>query len=172
MDFIHRSAAIWFYHVALHSMLKGVLNANSYFVYFVLFSLCSIASSASPYASSSYLHCAQLLLRPRCMYLRIICTVLNCFFGLTVCIFVLFALCSTASSASPYVSSYYFNCAQLLLRPQRVPYRKTGLWFTHTLVRFTHIIPETQWHLFWKRRDILDTVVCVFSEPKWTRQWI
>ena len=48
---------------------------------------------------------------------RIICTVLNCFFGLTICIFALFSLCSTASSASPYVSSYYLHCAQLLPRP-------------------------------------------------------
>jgi hypothetical protein len=52
------------------------------------------------YVTSYYLHCAQLLLRPLCMYLHIICTVINWFFGLTVCIFVLFALCSIASSAS------------------------------------------------------------------------
>jgi hypothetical protein len=126
-------------------MLNGVLfiNLNSYCVYFVLFALCSTASLASlyvssyyplcstaslasPYVSSYYLHCAQLLLRPHSMYLSIIFTVLNCFFGLFVCIFVLFLLCSTASSASLYISSYYFHCAQLLLRPQRVPYRKTG----------------------------------------------
>ena len=67
------------------------------------------------YISPYYLHCIQLLLRPLCMYLHIICTVLNCFFGLTVCIFLLFALCSTASSVSLYVSSYYLHCAQLLL---------------------------------------------------------
>jgi len=69
------------------------------------------------YVFSHYLHRAQLLLRPHCMYLRIICTVLNCFFGLSICIFVLFALCSAASSASLYVSSYYLHCSQLLLRP-------------------------------------------------------
>ena len=51
------------------------------------------------------------------MYFRIICTVLNCFFGLSVRIFVLFSLCSTATSASVYVSSSYFHCVQLLFRP-------------------------------------------------------
>ena len=50
------------------------------------------------YVTTYYLQCAQLLLRSHCMYLRIICNVLHCSFGLSV------------------LSSYYLQCAQLLLR--------------------------------------------------------
>jgi hypothetical protein len=84
--------------------LRIIWNVLNYFFgltvcIFVLFELGSTASSASQYVSSYYLHWAQLLLRPHCNYLRIICTVLNCLFSLTV------------------LSSYYLHYAQLLLRP-------------------------------------------------------
>lgn len=152
------------------------------------YSLRSTASSASPYVSSYYLHCAQLLLRPLCMclriilcaqlllrphrmYLRIICTVLNCFFGLTVCILVLFLLCLTASSASLYVSLYYFHCAQLLLRPHRVPYRKTcrDLLTAYCDLLISFLKPNG---IYSEKDSIFQTLRSVCCEPKWTRQWI
>ena len=112
----------------LHYIFEAERRIKPEFILYIFRIICTVLNCffGLTVLSSYYLHCAQLLLRPHHMYLRIIFTVLNCFFGLTVCIFVLFALCSTASSASLYISSYYFHCAQLLLRPQRVPHRKTG----------------------------------------------
>ena len=92
---------------------------------FILYALCSTASSTSLYISSYYMYCVQILLRPHCLYLNIICTALNCFFDITVYIFVLNALCTNVSSTLLYISSYYVHCTPLLLRPQRLRYRKT-----------------------------------------------
>jgi hypothetical protein len=154
---------------------------------FVLVVLCSTISSASQYVSSYYLHrvylfirpycmhhlhCAQLLIRPRSIYLRIIYTVLDCFFSLTV------------------LSSYYLYCVQLLLRPHSMylriictmfntffglsadPTAKRAVIYPHLSENYSYKSWNLETFILKKRLVVLDLVVCVFLEPKSTRQWM
>lgn len=82
-------------------LFTEVLLSGCTTMYYILGAERCIKREFIPYVTSYYLHWAQLRLRHHCMYLHIICTVLNCFFGLAVCIFVTVLNCFFGLSAYP-----------------------------------------------------------------------
>ena len=122
---------------------------------FILFALCTATSSASLFKSSYYMHCAPLLLRRHCIYLHIICTVFKYFFGLTVYILILYALRSTASSTSLYISSYYMHCAQMFLRPYCI--------YLHIMCTVLHCFFDLNAYVTGKRAVIYTHLSVIYS---------